>query len=55
LLESIRLVGLQSAGGLILYQELEQRLEIATPEAIVTGRARLIYLFKLLLSKREKL
>lgn len=49
------MVSLQSGGGLILYQELEQRLEIASPEALATARIKLIYLFKVLLTKREKL
>lgn len=37
------------------YQELEQRLVIARPETAKTVKTKLIYLFKLLLNRREKL
>lgn len=37
------------------YHEIEQRLIIATPETIKTVKTKLIYLFKLLLNRREKL
>jgi hypothetical protein len=40
---------------LILYQEMEQRLAIASSEVINEVKKRLIYLFKVLLNRRDKL
>ena len=37
------------------YQELEQRIVIAEVETIKTTRARLTYLFKILLNRRDKM
>lgn len=55
LLECIRLAGLQGEGGVALYQELEQRLQVASADAIATARNKLVTLFKLLLKRRESL
>jgi hypothetical protein len=46
---------MQSGDGIIPFQELEQRLEIASPETISEARTKLIYLFKLLINKRDKI
>lgn len=55
LFESIRQVTQHSGEAIIPYQELEQRLEIASSSIISEARNKLIYLFKLLLNKREKI
>lgn len=46
---------MKSGDGTIPFQELEQRLEIASPETLAEVRTRLIYLFKLLINKRDKI
>jgi histone H3/H4 len=55
LMECIRLTGVQGEGGVALHQELEQRLQVASPGAIAIARNKLLTLFKLLLKRREAL
>ena len=55
LVESIRLVSMQSEDSTIAFQELEQRLEIAPPKLIAESRTKLVYLFKVLLNQRGKI
>jgi hypothetical protein len=53
--QSIKEVSQKLGEGIIPLQELEQRLEIAAPETIAEMRAKLIYLFKILINKRDKI
>lgn len=55
LAEAIKLVSTHAGEGTILFQELEQRLKIASPLLIGEARTRFIYLFKLLINRRDKI
>lgn len=46
---------MHAGDGTIPYQELEQRLQIASSHAVGEAMSKLVYLFKMLLNKRDKI
>lgn len=53
--EAIKAVGAHSGEETIIFQDLEQRLQIASPQVISEALTKLVYLFKLLINRRDKI